>query len=101
MAWAANKASVVTGTVIAATILAGLAIIPAGPLQIVRPPPGNPLCSNTRIPVCLWPESVKYLEPASNMAERAADLGNDVLTVPDAFYELGVRARGWSVRASS
>lgn len=79
--------------VVAAGGLALAHVLVPSPIQVDRPTPGSPACSDTSPRVCLWPEHASYLSDITPLAERAAEAGDGVLQVPDTFYQYGVRDR--------
>lgn len=79
--------------VMAAAGLALAHVLVPNPIQVERPTPSSPACSDDSPRVCLWPEHASYLTDITPLAERAAKAGDGVLHVPDAFYEYGVRDR--------
>ncbi|MEU9890274.1 hypothetical protein [Sphaerisporangium sp. NPDC051011] len=76
----------------AVTVMAGLVMIAmAGPLQVTRAAPSQPLCSAAKPRVCLWPEEGRYVGLVSAMAARLAALPGGGLKLPETFYEAGLR----------
>jgi hypothetical protein len=63
----------------------------SGPLRVDRTPPSRPVCSDAKPRVCVWPEDRKYLNEAALVAERLSGLPTDLIKLPDAFYEQGLR----------
>jgi hypothetical protein len=70
---------------------AGLAVLNAGPLIVERSVPKVPLCSNSTPKVCVWPDDRKYLDELTIMAKRLAEIPGDLISLPPAFYERGLR----------
>ncbi|WP_425955750.1 hypothetical protein [Xylanimonas sp. McL0601] len=62
----------------------------AGPIQVARPVPEDPVCSTARPRVCVWPEHAAYLPLLTPVAARIAQAADGVLTVPDTFLEEGL-----------
>jgi len=73
-----------------AAVVAIASILTAGPLRSVRPAP-SPLCSEGAPRVCIWPEHQIHLAAMERIANRLGALSGAV-TVPDTFYEEGLRA---------
>lgn len=87
---ATSRATSAIAAVMAVIVSIAL-IAAAGPLRVPRTPPSEPLCSTTTPRVCVWPENRKYLPELAAMAERLNQLPGDLITVPDTFYERGLR----------
>lgn len=88
--WRLNTAPI--RGIAAAMLFAGLAaVVTAGPLLVARPTPVDPLCSDESPRVCVWPENRRYLGTIDAMVARLIALPDDVLKLPDTFYERGLR----------
>ena len=83
------KATQVCMSLVLLVSLAGLRL--AGPVQTVRSIPSKPICTNAKPRICFWPEDSKYLPAAESMAVRITRLASFGFTVPDSFYERGLR----------
>ncbi len=65
-----------------------------GPLVVPRSPPPEPACAGADIVVCVWPEDIKYLNPAVDMAQRIHDASPEYgFRLPGTVYERGVGPR--------
>lgn len=81
----------VRATSAVAAPLALIALPATGPVQTERPAPSHPSCSTGSPRVCVWPEDRKYLPQLTKMAARLADIPQDWVKTPEAFYERGLR----------
>lgn len=82
-----------TAAALGVVAVASALVLVTVPLQVSRAAPARPSCTanGPTVRVCLWPDSAKYLPAVAKMAQRVQALGQDVLSVPRTFYQLGLR----------
>jgi hypothetical protein len=81
-----------TAGVLAVTaVVAGAALLPAGPVLAACAVPADPACSATVPRACVWPADRVYLKEVAAMAVRAGHLPPGLFRVPATFYEQGLR----------
>lgn len=61
-----------------------------GPLREHRDPP-PPECAGADPRVCVWPDHRKMLDRLALLAQRIPEASHGTLSVPDTFYEEGIR----------
>ncbi|MBO0652865.1 hypothetical protein J1792_08710 [Streptomyces triculaminicus] len=83
--------TLVVGVLLCGSIL-GLSM--AGPVQVARSAPSQPLCTKGTPRICLWPEDRKYLPEAEGMVKRINRLPRRLFTIPSEFQERGLSGPG-------
>ncbi|MGW9047692.1 hypothetical protein ACWGQL_34885 [Streptomyces lydicus] len=89
--WAGARRHVRTASLSVLTGAAVLGLLTAGPVQVARSAPRQPLCTTGVHQVCLWPEDRKYLPQTEGMADRMSRIPPGLFKIPPVFYERGLR----------
>lgn len=100
--WRVRRQAVVlpaTGLLLSILAVGGMAN--AGLLQETRSPAGiEPVCTTSKIEICVWPDQAGFLPELTRYAERLEILDEAGLDVPERYTERGLLGHEWSMHTN-